>query len=109
MHNSLLNVLATLLLLVMLASGTAYADQPLRDPTRPYTPIKGPRASSPSFVVNAIIISPERRVAIVNGRRLAVGGSLDGATVVSIEKDHLILETGGKRIRAELNKRAMRR
>lgn len=109
MHNSHLKALATLLLLVMLASGTAYADLPLRDPTRPYTPIKGPRASSPSFVVNAIIISPERRVAIVNGRRLAVGGSLDGATVMAIEKDHLILETGGKRIRAELNKRAMRR
>ena len=109
MRNSHLYALATLLSLVILASGTAYADEALRDPTRPYAPIKGPRASSPGFVVNAIIISPERRVAIVNGRRLAVGGSLDGATVMAIEKDHLILETGGKRIRAELNKRAMRR
>jgi len=104
-----LNALATLLLLGMLTTGLAHADEALRDPTRPYSPIKGPRASSPGFVVNAIIISPERRVAIVNGRRVTVGGSLHGATVVSIEKNYLILETGGKRIRAELSQGAMRR
>ena len=109
MPDKLLKALATLLGLVMLTSGLARADEALRDPTRPYSPVKGFRASSPSFVVNAIIISPERRVAIVNGRRVAVGGSLDGATVIAIEKDHLILETGGTRIRAELRQGAMRR
>lgn len=101
--------LAMLLLLFAMAPEVVLADEALRDPTRPYSPVKGVRASSPGFVVNAIIISPQRRVAIVNGRRVAVGGSLGGATVIAIEKDHLILETGGKRIRAELNQGAIRR
>lgn len=101
--------LAMLLILLAMAPEAVLADEALRDPTRPYSPVKGFRASSPAFVVNAIIISPRRRVAIVNGRRVAVGGSLDGATVIAIEKDHLILDAGGKRIRAGLNKGATRR
>ncbi len=101
--------LAMLLLLLAMAPEAVLADEALRDPTRPYSPVKGIRASSPGFVVNAIIISPQRRVAILNGRRVAVGGSLDGATVIAIEKDHLILQTGGKRIKAELNQGAIRR
>lgn len=107
MHSKVLKALAALVLLFTLTTGMA--EEALRDPTRPYSPVKGIRASSPGFVVNAIIISPQRRVAIVNGRRVSVGGSLGGATVIAIEKDHLVLESGGKRIRADLNQRAMRR
>ncbi len=108
MHKSMTS-LATLLLLLAMAPEAVLSDEALRDPTRPYSPVKGIRASSPDFVVSAIIISPQRRVAILNGRRVAVGGSIGGATVIAIEKDHLILQTGGKRIRAELNQGAIRR
>ena len=100
---SAMTLAALLLLLLTLTSGTARAEEPLRDPTRPYSAAPDARAASPRFVVNAIIISPERRVAIVNGRRVAVGGSIAGATVVAIEKDQLTLDVGGKRITAGLN------
>ena len=92
-----------LLLFLTLSGGVARAEEPLRDPTRPYSAAKDARAASPRFVINAIIISPKRRVAIVNGRRVAVGGSIAGATVVAIEKDQLILDVGGERITAGLN------
>ncbi|MGB5334191.1 MAG: general secretion pathway protein GspB [Woeseiaceae bacterium] len=105
MHRTIL----TLAALMLTASGDfAAAEESLRDPTRPYSPVQGLRASAPRFVVNAIIISPERRVAIVNGRRVAVGSSIGGATIVAIKKNELVLEIGGKRITAGLNEGAMR-
>lgn len=95
--------LAAIALALTSAPTLCLADQPFRDPTRPYTATERGAASSPRFVVNAIIVSAERRVAIVNGRRVGVGSSFDGATVIAIEKDQLILEIGGKRITAGLN------
>lgn len=92
-----------IVLTLISASPLCLADVPFRDPTRPYTAAKHATASSPRFVVNAIIISAERRVAIVNGRRVGVGSSLGGATVIAIEKDQLVLEKNGKRITAGLN------
>lgn len=78
-------------------------DEILRDPTRPYIASEYITAATPRFVVNAIIVSAERRIAIVNGRRVSVGGSVGGATVIVIEKDHLILEKDDERITAGLN------
>lgn len=78
----------------------------LRDPTRPYRAV-APGASVPAgFSVNAIIISAERRVAIVNGRRVGIGGVVDGARIVEINRDHLILQKDGKRITAALRNKA---
>lgn len=96
-------------LLLALTPGLSQADGPLRDPTRPYSETQGTYASPPRFVVNAIIISPQRRVAIVNGRRVVVGDTVGGATVIAIEKKQLLLELGGKRITAGLNAGATRR
>ena len=102
------------LILVMLGLllGGAYtpslADEVLRDPTRPYSAAARVVATAPRFVVNAIIVSPERRVAIVNGQRVGIGGSVDGATVIAIEKDQLVLERDGKQLTVSLNKGAAR-
>jgi len=49
-----------------------------------------------SFRVNAIIVSDERRIAIVNGRRVGVGDVIGDATVVSISKAEVILDVDGK-------------
>ena len=92
-----------LVLGLTLTSGPGLADERLRDPTRPYTAAEQRASTAPRFVVNAIIVSDDRRVAIVNGRRVGVGSSLRGATVIAIEKDQLILEINGKRVIAGLN------
>lgn len=102
------NLIAALVLLIS-TSSLSFADEILRDPTRPYAAnVPGATTASP-FTVNAIIISEERRVAIINGRRVSVGGSVHDATVVAIEKDHLVLERNGKRIVARLSNGASRR
>ena len=101
--------LAAIALVLISATTLCLADEPVRDPTRPYTAVERSTTSAPRFVVNAIIVSAERRVAIVNGRRVSVGSLLSGATIIAIEKDKLILEIGGKRITAGLNEGAIRR
>lgn len=91
------------ILALTLASGLCVADEVLRDPTRPYTAAEPRASTAPRFVVNAIIVSDDRRVAIVNGRRVGVGSALRGARVIAIEKDQLILDIDGKRVIAGLN------
>ena len=108
MHKRI-NKLVILMLLLTGLSGLSLADELLRDPTRPYVPHALGISDAPRFAVNAIIVSSERRVAIVNGRRVGVGSSVEGSTVVAIEKDHLILETDGERITVGLNERPSRR
>lgn len=90
------------------AATVSHAEEILRDPTRPYLPATGAAAATPRFAVNAIIVSSARRVAIVNGQRVGVGGSVDGATVISIEKDQLVLEQDGKQLTLGLNRGAAR-
>ena len=107
MPDRLVNLSLSALALAIIA-GPVFGDEILRDPTRPYVASKSRVVAAPRFAVNAIIVSAERRVAIVNGRRVAVGDSVAGARVIVIEKDHLFLEKDGKRIRATLNDGASR-
>jgi hypothetical protein len=100
--------LAIVVLMLTCVASMSLADGFLRDPTRPYKASESFTAASPRFAVNAIIVSADRRVAIVNGRRVGVGGSVDGAKVISIEKGQLVLEKNGKRITAGLNDGAPR-
>ena len=101
------NLIVIALLLTFVAS-VCLGDGLLRDPTRPYTASERTATVAPRFVVNAIIVSRERRVAIVNGRRVGIGGSVDNATVISIEKEKLILEMNGKRQTVRLHSGASR-
>lgn len=97
-------VAAMLIVVTNLCLGAEF----MRDPTRPYTAREIGAATTPRFVVNAIIISPDRRVAIVNGRRVGVGDSVGNATVIAIEKEKMVLELDGKRITTELHDGALR-
>lgn len=90
------------IVVLMLTATNVCLGEPLRDPTRPYRASAATTMASPRFSVNAIIVSADRRVAIVNGRRVGIGGSIDGATVISIEKDELVLAKDGRRITARL-------
>lgn len=96
-----MTVCAALALLAV--SATGHASEALRDPTRPYTARQAHAASAPRYKVNAIIVSDERRIAIINGKRIGVGGRVNGATVVSIAKRELILEVNGQELTLRLN------
>jgi len=101
-----LAMLAIITLALSGASGASLADETLRDPTRPYVVRERVVIAVPRYQVNTIIVSADRRVAIVNGQRVVVGGSVNGAKVISIEKTHLILEKNGKHVTATLKNRA---
>ncbi len=82
---------------------TASAD-PDRDPTRPYSAqsVVSPGSRTMTFNVSAIFVSKARRVAIVNGQRVTEGDSINGAIVVEINKDALLLNLNGKELTTRL-------
>lgn len=81
----------------------------LRDPTRPYSaqPLTPVRAAP--FSVTAIFVSNERRVAVVNGKRVVEGDQIAGATVIEILADGLRLDLNGKVITARLASGGLRK
>lgn len=75
--------------------------QTLADPTRP----AGVAASQPAAhheqisanaQVQSILISPQRRVAIVNGESVQAGDMLGDAKVVRITENEVVLRTGSE-------------
>jgi len=83
-------------LLVAAAAATA-EDAPVRDPMQPYRFVAGPSGSvaAPRFALTAVLISPTRRVAIVNGKPYERGESVNGAEIVRIDPDAVHLREHG--------------
>ncbi|HEX4984689.1 MAG TPA: hypothetical protein VFV71_01325 [Burkholderiales bacterium] len=68
--------------------------QALRDPTRPPGAARGSvRAERPAWALQSVLISPERRYAIINGEVVALGGSVGGAELVAVAPDGVTLRT----------------
>lgn len=86
-----------------------FAQQKVPDPTRPPTSAEieawlgngaGSERDAP-FRLQSILLAPGRRVAIIDGKRLRPGETLDNATVTTIEPGRVVLERGDETI--ELN------
>ena len=93
-----MSVQATSLILALCAFTAEACAQDLRDPTRPPAslavaldaapePNLGPRLQS-------VLIAPGRRVAIVSGQTVEVGGEVGEARVVSISEGQVVLRNG---------------
>jgi hypothetical protein len=82
--------------LVAVASARA-AEAPVRDPMQPYRFVAGPDGSvaAPRFALTAVLISPTRRVAIVNGKPYERRESVNGAEIVLIDSDAVHLREHG--------------
>ena len=94
MHRSAQSIACLSLVAAVCVTRAIAADIP-SDPMRPDT-LQGVAVSAPArYRVNSIIVSDERRIAIVNGRRVGVGDSIGGATVVSISKAEVIVDVDG--------------
>lgn len=87
--------------LAMLVAGTfsapVDATDVASDPMRPDTLRQVSARTTAVYRVNAIIVSDERRIAIVNGRRVGVGDAVGTAQVVSITRSEVILDVDGSR------------
>lgn len=86
----------------LLAGAASHANDLLRDPMRPYVAPVTKATVNVRFKVNAIFVSDERRVAILNGRRVYQGDQVDGATVTEILADSVRLNYRDKPITARM-------
>jgi MSHA biogenesis protein MshK len=70
--------------------------QALRDPTRPPgSGAKGmpDRSGKSGWLLQSVLISPERRYAIINGEVVPLGGSVSGAELVAVAAERVTLRT----------------
>lgn len=94
----MMKVIGNIFLIAMLIffTGSSFA---VRDPTRPPDSLlkrqQEEAAEKNPFIVNAIIISKERRLAVINGITLQLNDTIENAKVIKIEADHVCLKTGG--------------
>jgi hypothetical protein len=89
-------------LCVLLASAATPAARaeppPLRDPMQPFKAVAGAGGSAgvaaPRFRLTAVLISPTRRIAILNGAPRQEGDRVNGATLTHIDAQFVRLEQG---------------
>ncbi len=100
----------TALLALLLAGETAASAAPLGDPMRPYYlgTSRTVTEAKTAWQVQSILISPERRIAVVNGKSLAVGDSIGNATVTAIEPYVVTIEHQGKQTQLLLTPKSVK-
>ena len=88
--------LAGLVLSVALCVAAPARAQDLTDPTRPpNAPGTFPQDSAPAGTqLQSVLISPGRRLAIINGKSVALGGTVGEAKVGKISETEVVLQKG---------------
>jgi MSHA biogenesis protein MshK len=91
---------ASLFVLVCLAVCAGASRAELQDPTQPPAyqsarPVSGD-PKTPDLVVSSILVSPGRRVAVVNGHTVTRGDVVGDARVIEIRRDSVRLERAGR-------------
>ena len=97
-------LMGALLVLLMPAGRVRAASLP--DPTRPPQRFVASAASgsvvADNWQLGSILIAPQRRVAVINGRPLSVGDQVSGAKVMTIEPGQVRLRRGSRDIVLDL-------
>ncbi len=86
---------AAIALLVLLPTASA---NELRDPTRPYSATPRSADAATPYQLSAVFVARDRRVAIINGRRVVEGDRIGGATVTAIHDNRVQLNRSGKEV-----------
>jgi MSHA biogenesis protein MshK len=99
-------------LVAALTSAAAAAQARLADPTRP--PQSAPAADEPAKPdeakapksgpqLQSVLISPQRKLAVIDGRTVPLGGEVDGAKLVAITEGGVTLRRGSQTQTLRLN------
>jgi hypothetical protein len=84
------------------------AEPPLRDPMQPFRAVGaegGPGAApTPRFRLTAVVISPTRRIAVINGKPYSQGQTVGGAEIVQIDAQSVGLRDGEEELVVHLGK-----
>lgn len=100
--------LQQLILIGGLCLGSHVAAQALEDPMRPPHYMETAKVSKPalakkeSWYLNSIMITPQRRVAVINGQRVTEGAWVGSARVVAIEATQVRLKTANRSLTLNL-------
>jgi hypothetical protein len=83
-------------LLLASVSAVNFAQQ-LRDPTRPPLDVSAKPAGAKSrthggLVLQTVLISPERKTAVISGRVMSVGDTLSGFRLVEIREGEVVMK-----------------
>lgn len=84
------------------AFGIAPAAAALPDPTQPMDFVARPNSGGSSVMVPAgpvlqsTVISPERKAAVINGKRVRVGDKFEGATITAITSYEVRMSRAGR-------------
>ena len=81
-----------------LAMASARA-QVLTDPTRPpNAPVAGeaPESGPPGTQLQSVLISPSRKLAVINGTMVPLGGMVGEAKLVKITESEVVLQKGSE-------------
>ena len=95
-----LKALMLLAALPLAAWPAAHAQPVLSDPTRPPNVLPGAArdasqsSEAPASRLQSVLISPQRRLAVIDGRTVPLGGKVDDATLVQIAETHVTLKRG---------------
>jgi MSHA biogenesis protein MshK len=89
--------MAARVMALALLTATAAAAQGLSDPTQPPSARseERPRSEAPASRPQSVLLSPGRKLAVIDGQTVTLGGRLGDATVVAIAPTQVILQTGG--------------
>jgi MSHA biogenesis protein MshK len=85
---------------VVLAGMAAAQTAPLADPTRPpgAGAESGAEAAAPAGArLQSVLISPTRRVAVIDGRAVALGGRIGDATLETVTENAAVLRYADRR------------
>ena len=87
-----------LVCLLVLAVSPAWA-QALADPTRPPSASAAagaPQAALPGPQLQSVLLSPGRKLAVISGEMVALGGKYGDATLVRLTESEAVLKAGGE-------------
>ncbi len=78
------------------AATQAALGQGISDPTRPPSMVAAPEgqgdAEAPSTVLQSVLISPGRKLAVINGAVVPLGGRVGEATLAAISDGEVVLK-----------------
>jgi MSHA biogenesis protein MshK len=92
------------LLAALALPGMAWAQGALVDPTRPPNALApmggggagGEEAAPTGPRLQSVLISPNRRLAVIDGRTVPLGGTVAGAVLVQVAETHVVLKQGAE-------------
>jgi|GEM_PF-1513037 len=84
------------------AMSYAQLEDPMRPPAYQQLPASVTASSENLWALSSILISPDRRVAVINGQTVHVGDKLGESVVIRIEPSSVKLKSKGREITVSL-------